>query len=224
MSWKLSKKIKTDFGGETENETVLNFISSLETSERNNRETKREKPLEGCFCLKFCASDGEWMTHQTLFDEQIDEKSVVLPNEGKMIDGEIFVENNNHANNGERNVFPTPLAHIAKETGCPSEWRREAKQLGTMMAERATMQQLTPDWTEWLMGFPIGWTSIEPMKKEQLDAWAQSKPTRWFESDFGIPTAVKHFKHRRDRLTSLGNAQVPFTAQKAFETLSEKLK
>lgn len=32
-------------------------------------------------------------------------------------------------------------------------------------------QQLNPDWTEWLMGWPVGMTSLKPLSKEIFDDW-----------------------------------------------------
>jgi hypothetical protein len=32
---------------------------------------------------------------------------------------------------------------------------------------------LNPTWVEWLMHWPLNWTSLEPLKNEQFDKWAQ---------------------------------------------------
>lgn len=34
--------------------------------------------------------------------------------------------------------------------------------------------QLNPDWVEWLMGWPIGWTSMEPLNPDRFRAWLRA--------------------------------------------------
>ena len=48
---------------------------------------------------------------------------------------------------------------------------------------------LNPDWVEWLMGIPIGWSSTEPLNKEQYTWWLDliNKKEWWIQEPF-IPT------------------------------------
>jgi len=34
--------------------------------------------------------------------------------------------------------------------------------------------QLNPDWVEWLMGYPIGWTGLEPLEMDKYQQWLHS--------------------------------------------------
>jgi hypothetical protein len=43
--------------------------------------------------------------------------------------------------------------------------------------------QLNPDWVEWLMNWPIGWTSMEPLNPDRFRAWLRAFPS--------VPTASK---------------------------------
>lgn len=74
--------------------------------------------------------------------------------------------------------------------------------------------QLNPDWVEWLMGWPIGWSSIEPLRKLNILAW---------ESDPGdggnIPRVTTRKENRTNRLKALGNGQVPQCAFMVWEIL-----
>lgn len=54
-------------------------------------------------------------------------------------------------------MWPTPTAHNAKETNAPSEALRNTPTLAAQAGG-----PLNPDWTEWLMGWPIGWTALKP--------------------------------------------------------------
>lgn len=82
--------------------------------------------------------------------------------------------------------------------------------------------QLNPDWTAWLMGWPIGWDSLKPMKKEAYEEWEEKalKGTLWTvdpadlsPTDEGyIPRITFEKTFRRQRLKALGNGQVPSAA------------
>lgn len=50
-------------------------------------------------------------------------------------------------------MFPTPRAQCARGTG-PSRVGNKAD------LQTVAGGQLNPDWVEWLMGFPVGWTSL----------------------------------------------------------------
>ena len=64
-------------------------------------------------------------------------------------------------------LYPTPSASIAQgSTGgnrqCDLRDKRFARSANPNPAEVAKAEggQLNPDWVEWLMGFPVGWTSL----------------------------------------------------------------
>lgn len=50
-------------------------------------------------------------------------------------------------------AYPTPTAHLAKETGAPSEADRNEPSLASRFGGR-----LNPQWVELLMGYPVDWT------------------------------------------------------------------
>ena len=54
-------------------------------------------------------------------------------------------------------LWPTPKAQNATGAGNPPN-RRGGPDLQTVVS--ASDGQLNPDWVEWLMGFPVGWTSL----------------------------------------------------------------
>jgi hypothetical protein len=33
--------------------------------------------------------------------------------------------------------------------------------------------QLNPEWVEWLMGWPIGWTELKPLEMDKFREWQQ---------------------------------------------------
>ena len=102
--------------------------------------------------------------------------------------------------------FPTPTARIWKDNGkSPSELARNSKTLSVVAGGK-----LNPDWVEWLMGFPIGWTSSKPLKT--LETYPINE-----EPD--IERVSIKTEDRKERLQAIGNAQVPLVAAIAFKTL-----
>ena len=69
---------------------------------------------------------------------------------------------------------------------------------------------LSPDWVSWLMGLPVGWTSLEPLAREEYLDWfhAQQAGT-WWQEERGLPRVATGIKDRVNRLKCLGNGIVP---------------
>ena len=87
-------------------------------------------------------------------------------------------------------LFPTPLAprpHDSENTG-----------------------QLSPDWVEALMGYPLHWTNID-----KGCAKLNRYPAAWLDGAWedGIPRIASGVKNRGARLKGLGNAIVPQCAE-----------
>jgi hypothetical protein len=59
-------------------------------------------------------------------------------------------------------MFPTLLAHIHKEGAYPSEYNRKTPGLATHAGGK-----LNPTWVEWLMGWPLGWTDLNPLETDK---------------------------------------------------------
>ena len=66
--------------------------------------------------------------------------------------------------------FPTPTAHMAKETNAPSEALRNEPSLSSIVGGK-----LNPTWVEWLMGWPLGWTDLKPLEMDKCHC-AQQQP------------------------------------------------
>lgn len=72
--------------------------------------------------------------------------------------------------------LPTPICHDAKDLApSPSAIRRKSPSLATLAAhgKLGPAGKLSPDWTEWLMGWPIGWTDLKPLETDRFHVWQQ---------------------------------------------------
>lgn len=71
--------------------------------------------------------------------------------------------------------YPTPTAHMAKETNAPSETTRNQPSLTSLVSggQKTPRMTLNPAWVEWLMGWCIGWTDLEPLEMDKFQSWRQ---------------------------------------------------
>jgi hypothetical protein len=106
--------------------------------------------------------------------------------------------------------YPTPTATDSIKGGNVSP------RPGAMGLSETTGGQLNPDWVEWLMGWPIGWSSLQPIDSDEILSW-DTDP-----ADSGeIPRVGVKIPNRAKRLKAIGNGQVPAVAAIAFSILSE---
>ena len=120
--------------------------------------------------------------------------------------------------------FPTPTAN---EDAAGTPKGNMQKMLGNDPRVRGVTSDewnkgaLNPDWVEWLMGWPIGWSDLEPISKESFNEWLSQSESEWWSNEKGIPRVTKRKQYRVPRLKAIGNGQVPACASLAWKTLTE---
>jgi hypothetical protein len=65
--------------------------------------------------------------------------------------------------------IPTPTTQDASNNGPASQQERNTKPLNAEVGG-----PLNPDWVEWLMGWPIGWTDSKPLGTDRFRLWLNS--------------------------------------------------
>ena len=74
--------------------------------------------------------------------------------------------------------WPTPTACMSKGSSEASLFRKDGASMESDRLDHAIMAinggQLNPNWVEWLMGWPMGWTSMEPMPESTFAAWERA--------------------------------------------------
>ena len=96
-------------------------------------------------------------------------------------------------------------------------WAKErlVKTFGEEDAVTMSGGSLSPDWVSWLMGLPVGWTSLEPLPREEYNQWLQmQRDGTWWAQWWGpwwfdCPSIATGIKDRVNRLKCLGNGIVP---------------
>ena len=102
--------------------------------------------------------------------------------------------------------WPTPRQFMHKDTNID----RNKGNLGEKVGG-----QLSADWVEWLMGWPIFWTSLKPIKEMFWLDWSVDPA-----DDGSIPRTATGVKDRVNRLKAIGNGQVPQVAAMAWNVLA----
>lgn len=86
--------------------------------------------------------------------------------------------------------------------------------MGGKDTDTANCRILNPDWVEWLMGWPLGWTDIAITSGVFYLLDLSDDPADWTPPLMQRITTRK--KHRAPRIETLGNGQVPLCAAVAF--------
>lgn len=119
--------------------------------------------------------------------------------------------------------FPTPTKEDYRRRG-PS-----SKQQGLPEKVHTGVGQLNPDWVEWLMGFPVGWTVVNTDIYNQINKKkiknVVSKclnfllSSEYWDNEPDIDRTTPITEQRVERIKRLGNSVVPLQAKVAFEML-----
>ena len=116
---------------------------------------------------------------------------------------------------GVVHMLPTPSS--GGDSGGPhgirgGSWAKErlVETFGEEDAVAMSGGSLSPDWVSWLMGLPVGWTSLEPLPREEYLEWFHSQQDgTWWLEERGLPRVATGIKDRVNRLKCLGNGIVP---------------
>ena len=103
----------------------------------------------------------------------------------------------------EYGLLPTPVASDWKRNGYPGDLKRKSPTLGAIVQMYPTPKAsdgnkrgkvsnhhqnglagavksghsggvLNPNWVEWLMGWPIGWTDLKPLEMDKFQSWLKA--------------------------------------------------
>jgi DNA (cytosine-5)-methyltransferase 1 len=124
-----------------------------------------------------------------------------------------------------RQMFPTPRAlSLCGGTGAFEKIQaNENLTEGEKKALSSTGGRLNPDWVEWLMGWPVGWTDIE-LDNGAPFPWLGLSDDPADAAEPSIRRITTRQQHRAHRIETLGNGQVPLCAAVAFNFAFEILR
>ena len=121
----------------------------------------------------------------------------------------------------ESGLWPTPCASASKGSSPASLTRSSGADRSNDRIDHAVMAsdggQLSPDWVEWLMGWPISWTSLDPLPALEWPDWSVDPA-----DDGSVPRVGRKIPNRAARLRCIGNGQVPPCAAEAWTQLAQQ--
>jgi len=156
---------------------------------------------------------SSWRMYLPLFNTWEEYCPETWPNSAIMLNGELYQRETQvpRTSASVGGLWPTPTARDWKDgLYCPNVLVN--KLLGRAVWEGPENRgRLNPDWVEWLMGMPIGWTSLDPLPASSIMSW-DKEPGQ-------IPRLTLTRRHRASRLKALGNGQVPHQVSLAWKAL-----
>jgi hypothetical protein len=127
---------------------------------------------------KYDRASCGWKTVQCSLLEDSDEFSGTWPRWGMMRNGASSERTMPTLRTSERGsgFWPTLTASIGKK--CGGRHKGKSDTLASRLAEveglsTTSTGRVNPEWSEWLMGFPSGWSAIEPLGMHKFLEWQQ---------------------------------------------------
>ena len=123
---------------------------------------------------KYDPNTSSWRTHQCLLFEDSTECLEIFSRWGMMHDGELYPLQIATLHMKEKEfgleVFYTPTARDWKGMSGKGfrERHGEKKNLADFLGGIPN-----PEFSEWLMGWPIGWTGLKPLEMDKFQSWLQ---------------------------------------------------
>lgn len=121
---------------------------------------------------KFDPDSHGWKTAQCSLLADSDEFLQTFPRWGMTRNGVLselptLVPITNASESGS--LLPTPTCHNAKEGNYPAERKRRTPLLATHVGGK-----IHPHFTEWMMGWPQGWTDLKPLEMDKFQQWLKT--------------------------------------------------
>lgn len=165
------------------------------------------------------SASGLWPTPTT---QEIEHPNAKITKTGRRLSKNGITSHSLNLADKVKMTWPTPTARDYKGANAPegltrNDGKSRMDQLPNAVAHNPKQKvegQLSPSWVEWVMGWPIEWTSLEPMKKLRWLHWKRDPG-----SDGRIPRTGIKIPNRIARIKALGNGQVPLCAKRAWEIL-----
>ena len=152
--------------------------------------------------MRYDPNSSAWKTHQCLWEEDLPWSSVTLPTWGMTRAGVLWerlisAPHINETGSGSlpktqdaptTRKWPTPVASMSKGSSMASLTRKSGVDRSNDRLDHAVMASdgghLNPEWTEWLMGWPIGWTDLKPLEMDKFQSWRRQHLVCYQKVDF----------------------------------------
>jgi hypothetical protein len=152
---------------------TLALETAMEPGSQEN-EADYGKKWQGSLA-KYDLDTALWKTHQCLLFEDSTESLVTFPQWGIMLNGELWelamsegITNDYEC--GLSQTYPTPCAKVTSPRGKAAQ-ARKGNPMDTLPNVVGGVPH--PHLSEWLLGWPIGWTDLKPLETDKFQSWRQ---------------------------------------------------
>ena len=129
--------------------------------------------------VKYDLHLSAWKILQDSEEKVLPWSSVTLPKWGMAASGSVFQHRTAERPMKETGCGLWPTAKATIRGDCPSERLRRTPDLPSAIKMRPLPDgseplqdgQLNPQWVEWFMGWPIGWTELKPLAMDRFHEW-----------------------------------------------------
>ena len=126
--------------------------------------------------VRYDPASSSWKTHRSLWDEDLPGCSLTLPTWGLMLNGVLWERRTwEHLTTGkDAGLWPTPRKQMTRP--CKPRLNLKNKHKSNLeevvaLEQGADGGRLNPTWVEWLMGWPIKWTDLQPLETDKFQQW-----------------------------------------------------
>lgn len=129
--------------------------------------------------VKYDLHLSAWKTLHDSEEKVLPWSLVTLPKWGMAASGSVFQHRTAERPMKETGCGLWPTAKATIRGDCPSERLRRTPDLPSAIKMRPLPNgslprqdgQLNPEWVEWFMGWPIGWTELKPLEMDKFREW-----------------------------------------------------
>lgn len=142
--------------------------------------------------VKYDLHSSAWKIRRDSGEKVLPWSSVTLPRWGMAASGFVFQHRTAERPMKETGCGLWPTAKATIRGDCPSERLRRTPDLPSAIKMRPLPDgsqphqdgQLNPEWVEWFMGWPIGWTELKPLAMDRFLEWLhQHSPSSKIHSE-----------------------------------------
>jgi len=137
----------------------------LEERELTAQEADYGESLCGSFA-RYDRAMSSWKTAQTSLFGASDECSVIWPRWGLMVDGACYPQKISEHVTCAKDCGLLPTLTVKGNYNRKGASKKSGNGLATVVGG-----PLNPDWCEWVMGFPIGWSASAPLATDRFQRW-----------------------------------------------------
>ena len=131
--------------------------------------------------VRYDLNSSAWKILHDSEEKVLPWSSVTLPKWGMAANGFVFQHPTAERPMKETGCGLWPTAKASIRGDCPSERLRRTPDLPSAIKMRPLPDgseprqdgQLNPQWVEWFMGWPIGWTELKPLAMDKFLEWQQ---------------------------------------------------